>query len=64
MGLNGDKLKWYDSIAHTRMFALPKQVRALLANETRVMTVESPLFMQDSTINAGVFEKDESAKTE
>ena len=64
MGLNGDKLKWYDSIAHSRMFALPKQVRALLAKEERVMTVESPLFMQDSSVNAGVFEKDGAAKTE
>lgn len=45
MGLDGDKLKWYDSITHTRMFSLPKEVRALLAAEERVMTVENPLFM-------------------
>lgn len=28
MGLTGDQLRWYDSITHTRMFALPKEVRA------------------------------------
>jgi hypothetical protein len=38
------------------MFALPKEVRALIAAEERVMTIEKPLFMQESTINAGVFE--------
>ena len=56
MGLTGDQLKWYDQIAHTRMFALPKEVRALIAAEKRVMAIDNPLFMQESTINAGVFE--------
>ena len=38
------------------MFSLPKEIRALIAAEKRVMTVDNPLFMQESSINAGVFE--------
>lgn len=56
MGLEG-KLKWYDQIAHQRMVSLPKEVRQLLADEKRVMTVENPLFMVDPEVNMGVFEQ-------
>lgn len=47
-----DALKWYDGITHTRMFSLGKAVRTSLAKETRVMTVENPLFM--TTITSGI----------
>ena len=39
------------------MVSLPKEVRALLAEEKRVMTVENPLFMVDPELNKGVFEQ-------
>lgn len=55
LGLGG-KLKWYDQITHQRMVSLPKEVRTLLSNEKRVMTVENPLFMVDPELNKGVFE--------
>jgi thermospermine synthase len=56
MGLAG-KLKWYDQITHQRMVSLPKEVRALLSAEKRVMTVENPLFMNDQELRSGVFEQ-------
>eukprot|EP00240_Pyramimonas_obovata_P005480 CAMPEP_0118928060 /NCGR_PEP_ID=MMETSP1169-20130426/5399_1 /TAXON_ID=36882 /ORGANISM="Pyramimonas obovata, Strain CCMP722" /LENGTH=328 /DNA_ID=CAMNT_0006869957 /DNA_START=222 /DNA_END=1208 /DNA_ORIENTATION=- len=45
----GEQLQWYDSVTHRRMFSLSKPVRKMLQNETRVMTVENPLFMTDAT---------------
>jgi len=42
-------MEWYDSISHSRMFSLGKPIRKMLESETRVMTVENPLFMTDST---------------
>ena len=50
-------LQFYDSISHARMFSPPKQLRKLLAEETRVMTVENPLFMCTTDTHVGLFEK-------
>jgi len=38
-------LKYYDQSSHTRMFNLPKPVKAVVDAEQRVMTVANPLFM-------------------
>jgi thermospermine synthase len=57
MGL-GDNLKWYDQISHQRMISLPKEVRQMLADEKRVMTVENPLYMCAPEISKGVFVKE------
>lgn len=54
----GDNLKWYDGITHMRMFSLGKELREKMANETRVMTVENPLFM--TQITGGVFQAKEA----
>ena len=37
------KLGWYDGLTHRSMFAVPKPVRAALAAETRVVTMDTPL---------------------
>ena len=49
-------LSYYDGITHTRMFSLNRTVREACENETRVMTVENPLFMCSTDTHAGVFE--------
>jgi spermidine synthase len=38
-----EKLGWYDGLTHRSMFSLPKPVRAALAAETRVVTMNTPL---------------------
>ncbi len=38
-------LRCYDGAAHRGMFGLPKYVRAAMAAENRVITIESPVFM-------------------
>lgn len=38
-----EKLGWYDGLTHRSMFSLPKPVRAALAAETRVVTMDTPL---------------------
>eukprot|EP00227_Mantoniella_beaufortii_P008022 CAMPEP_0197580134 /NCGR_PEP_ID=MMETSP1326-20131121/3991_1 /TAXON_ID=1155430 /ORGANISM="Genus nov. species nov., Strain RCC2288" /LENGTH=339 /DNA_ID=CAMNT_0043143797 /DNA_START=90 /DNA_END=1109 /DNA_ORIENTATION=- len=48
------ELSYYDAITHTRMFSLNRIVRDKCRDETRVMTVENPLFMTAS--HTGVFE--------
>jgi spermidine synthase len=50
-------LQFYDSISHARMFSPPKQLRKMIENETRVMTVENPLFMCTTDTHTGLFEK-------
>ena len=52
----GLDMRFYDAISHRRMFALPKPLRALIENETRVMTVDSPLFMCDTSTHQGIYE--------
>jgi hypothetical protein len=37
------KLGWYDGLTHRAMFSLPKPIRAALAAETRVVTMDTPL---------------------
>ena len=49
-------LSYYDGITHTRMFSLNRTVREACENETRVMTVENPLFMCSTDTHAGVSE--------
>lgn len=49
-------LSYYDGITHTRMFSLNRTVREACERETRVMTVENPLFMCSTDTHAGVFE--------
>ena len=39
------------------MFSPPKQLRKMIENETRVMTVENPLFMCTTDTHTGLFEK-------
>lgn len=51
------ELQYYDGITHTRMFSLNRTVRNTLRDETRVMTVENPLFMCDTSTHQGVFEQ-------
>lgn len=51
------ELSYYDSITHTRMFSLNRTVRDRCRDETRVMTVENPLFMCDVATHHGVFEE-------
>lgn len=42
----GEKsLRMYDGMTHRRMFALTKALRKQLANDTRVMTKDNPVFM-------------------
>lgn len=38
-----EKLGWYDGLTHRSMFSLPKPVRAALAAEVRVVTMDTPL---------------------
>ena len=38
-----DSLRFYDGVTHAGLFALPKHVRAALANERRIITEEDPL---------------------
>jgi thermospermine synthase len=52
-----DILQFYDSCSHCRMFSLPKNLRKMLQHETRVMTVENPLFMCTTDTHVGLFEK-------
>jgi len=49
-------MTYYDEITHTRMFSLNRTVREACEKETRVMTVENPLFMSDA--HQGVFVAD------
>jgi spermidine synthase len=49
-------LSYYDEITHRRMFSLNRTVREACRDETRVMTVENPLFMCSTTTHQGVFE--------
>ena len=51
-----DTLSYYDQITHTRMFSLNRTVREQCRDETRVMTVENPLFMCGADTHATVFE--------
>lgn len=50
------ELSYYDSITHTRMFSLNRPVREKCRDETRIMTVENPLFMCDTETHQGVFQ--------
>ena len=50
-------MRFYDSISHTRMFALPKPLRTLIDAEKRVMNIENPLFMCSTETHAGIFEE-------
>ncbi len=43
--LDPGQLRCYDGTAHRGVFGLPKYVRAALAAEARVITVDSPVFM-------------------
>ena len=56
LAARGLEMKFYDTISHQRMFALPKPLRTLIENEDRVMTVENPLFMCSNETHAGIFE--------
>lgn len=38
-------LKFLDGVSHMGLFGLPKIVREALENETRVITVDNPVFM-------------------
>lgn len=38
-------LRYYDGISHRGMFGLPRYVREAIAKETRIMTLENPVFM-------------------
>ena len=38
-------LKYYDGVTHLGMFGLPLEVRNYMAEETRIMTREKPVFM-------------------
>ena len=49
-----DSLQFYDAISHARMFSTPKSLRKLLREETRVITVENPLFMCSTETHTGV----------
>ena len=51
-------MKFYDTVSHRRMFALPKPLRTLIDNEKRVMTVENPLFMCSTDTHAGIFDQE------
>lgn len=57
LAARGLEMRFYDSISHRRMFALPKPLRTLIAEEKRVMTVENPLFMCDAETHTGIFEE-------
>jgi len=59
LAARGLEMKFYDAVSHTRMFALPKPLRTLIDNETRVMTVENPLFMCSQETHTGIFEEKE-----
>ena len=52
-----DTLSYYDAITHTRMFSLNRTVREQCRDETRVMTVENPLFMCGADTHVTVFEE-------
>lgn len=52
-----DALSYYDHITHTRMFSLNRTVREQCRDETRVMTVDNPLFMCGTDTHATVFEE-------
>jgi thermospermine synthase len=43
--VDGTELKFYDGVTHMGIFGLPKEVRQSLKNETRIMTLENPVFM-------------------
>jgi thermospermine synthase len=44
------QLKFYDQTAHKRIFSLPKSIRKVLSEETRVISMANPLFMTDSNV--------------
>ena len=37
-------LRYYDGITHSGLFALPKYLREALADESRLITVDSPVY--------------------
>jgi len=49
------KLRFYDGIAHRALLSVAKYVREALANETRIMTESTPVFMDAHYTSAGVF---------
>nr|CCA23198.1 spermine synthase putative [Albugo laibachii Nc14] len=38
-------LKFYDGVSHLGIFGLPKPIREAVENETRVITIDNPVFM-------------------
>ena len=43
--VDGTILKFYDGVTHLGVFGLTKEIRTSLKNETRIMTLENPVFM-------------------
>ena len=43
--VDGTVLKYYDGVTHMGVFGLPKEIRDSLKSETRIMTLENPVFM-------------------
>ena len=43
--VDGTVLKFYDGVTHLGIFGLTKEIRQGLAGETRIMTLENPVFM-------------------
>lgn len=39
------ELRFYDGITHLGLFGTPKWLRAAIEKETRIMTVDAPVFM-------------------
>lgn len=60
----GLEMRFYDGISHRRMFALPKPLRTLIAEEKRVMTVDAPLFMCDTATHQGIYAEEEEGAME
>ena len=42
--VNGQS-KFYDGVTHMGMFGIPKDIRRDLKAETRIMTMDNPVFM-------------------
>lgn len=42
---HGVKTRFYDSIAHTHMFSVPRNLREFIERESRVSTFENPVYM-------------------
>jgi spermidine synthase len=43
--VDGTTLKYYDGVTHMGVFGLTKEIRDSLKSETRIMTLENPVFM-------------------